>query len=76
MNADQKKTVKEAIANAEVSNEGLGAAREVLQTAFDAMSETTQEGDKGGQLKEWIEALEEAEEAISGALDQLKTIGD
>jgi predicted nucleic acid-binding Zn-ribbon protein len=75
MTAEQKAALKTAVANVEVSIEGLEAVKDSFQEAFDAMSEKGQEGEKGIALSEEINAIEECTNALTSAIADLDIAG-
>ena len=64
MNKERRAAVKEAIANIEVAVESLAGVRELEAEAID--------DEEGKGDSDWVDALEEAENTITDALDQLK----
>jgi len=73
VNAEQKKTVKQALDEIASAKAGLEQVRDELQEDFDDLSEKAQEGDRGQKMQEEIEQIEEvisnletAEESVPG----------
>jgi hypothetical protein len=74
VNAQRRTKINKALYSLNLANQILAEVREDEQEAFDALSETTQEGPKGQAIQTSLEALdvavdliEQAEEAAESA---------
>jgi len=67
VNAEQKKTVTQALDEVASAKAGLEQVRDNLQETYDDLSEKAQEGDRGQKIQEEIEQLEECLEFLEQA---------
>lgn len=72
MNVNGRKELEKADALLEQALEIISAIKDEEQEKYDNMPESFQNGEKGGRLQEGIDALQEAEDEITSAKDNLE----
>ena len=74
MNKVRRQSIKEAIDLIQQANEILAEVGDEEEEAFDNMPESLQEGERGEQMQEYIDMIDEANEAIDDLIGNLSEI--
>lgn len=74
MNKVRRQRIKEAIDLIQQVNEILAEVGDEEEEAFDNMPESLQESERGEQMQEYIDMIDEANEAIDDLIGNLSEI--
>ena len=74
MNKARRKQIAAAIGILETVKETIEDIRGAEEDAYDNLPESIQESDKGEEMQEYVEALEDACDSLDEALDRLSDI--
>jgi len=74
MNAERRKIIEEIKAKLSQIHADLESPKEDEQSAFDNMPESLQQGERGTQIEENVQYMDEALDNIQSAIDALDNI--
>jgi len=74
MNKQRRERVEEAIIMLETLKQTVEEIRDEEETTYDNLPESIQESDRGEEMQEYVESLEDACDYLDEALDSLNNI--